>query len=67
MTIRVNSEERTFEDDQLSVETLLDRLGLAYRPVIIELNGRALVRSEWPETIVHDKDRLEIVRLAAGG
>lgn len=67
MTIRVNGEERVFEEEALTVEDLLARLGLAGRPVIVELNGRALVRSEWPAEPVRHGDRVEIVRLAAGG
>lgn len=67
MTIRVNGEERAFNDEALTVETLIARLGLAGRPLIVELNGRALVRSEWPAEPLRHGDRVEIVRLAAGG
>jgi thiamine biosynthesis protein ThiS len=35
--------------------------------ILIEHNGAALRRSEWPSTSVSDHDRLEILQVAAGG
>lgn len=35
--------------------------------VVVERNGEALTRSEAADTQLHDGDRLEIVRIVAGG
>ena len=47
--------------------TLLENLGLAGKPVVVELDGRAILPREHAETMVRDGVRIEIVTLAAGG
>jgi sulfur carrier protein len=46
---------------------LLASLGLAGKPVVVELDGRALARSEHPGVVVEPGAVLEVVTLAAGG
>ena len=46
---------------------LVDALGLAGKPVVVELDGRALPRSTYADTTVHPGATIEIVTLAAGG
>lgn len=46
---------------------LLEMLGLAGKPVVVELNETAVFPRDYPQTSVHPGDRLEIVTLAAGG
>jgi sulfur carrier protein len=33
----------------------------------VELNGDIVPRSLWPQTVLHDSDRLEIVHFVGGG
>jgi len=42
-------------------------LGLRVGPVVEELHGTALLRSELPAAVLADTDRLELVRAVAGG
>lgn len=65
-TIQVNGQAHPL-DTPVSVTTLLDTLGLAGKPVVIELNGEALLRDDYPGTLVHPGATLEVVTLAAGG
>ena len=52
-------------------ETTLDRLlaslGLEGKPVVVELNGEAVLPRDHPHTTVSDGACVEIVTLAAGG
>ncbi len=50
-----------------SVAELLAALGLAQAPVVVERNGDIVRRAEQPGTRLGEDDRLEIVRLVAGG
>ena len=50
-----------------SVRGALDALGLAGRPVAVELNGRLVRRADHPRTAVHPGDRVEIVTFVGGG
>ena len=50
-----------------SVSSWRGRLGLAPHTVLIEQNGAALHQREWTERRVRDDDRIEFVRVVAGG
>jgi sulfur carrier protein len=49
------------------VSGLLETVGLAGRPVVVERNGAALFPREFPVTRLEEGDRVEIVRVVAGG
>lgn len=51
----------------IEVAALVAELQLDPRTVLIEHNGRALHRREWPETPLADNDRIEMLRVVAGG
>ncbi len=51
----------------MTLEQLLADLGLAGKPVVVELDGRAVLPREHPRTTVGPGARVEIVTLAAGG
>jgi sulfur carrier protein len=51
----------------LSVRGLLEHLGIANKPVVVELNLRALFPREFEGTSLNEGDRIEIVQITAGG
>lgn len=50
-----------------TVLDLLGSLGLAGIPVLVEHNARALFPREFPEVRLSEDDRVEIIRIVAGG
>jgi thiamine biosynthesis protein ThiS len=50
-----------------SIETFLVSKGLLPRSVVVEHNGEAVVPSQFRERTIRDGDRLEIVKIVAGG
>jgi sulfur carrier protein len=50
-----------------TLEAFLLAQGLPPRSVVVEHNGEAVAPSEFPHREVHADDRLEIVRVVAGG
>ena len=50
-----------------TLESFLLGRGLPPRSVVVELNGEALSPSQFPQCNLRDGDRLEIVRIVAGG
>lgn len=50
-----------------SVETLLSELSLPAPLMLVEHNGKALHRSEWSSVTLVDGDRIELMKVAAGG
>jgi thiamine biosynthesis protein ThiS len=65
MKLVLNGQEREVQATQ--VEDLVAELGLPLAAALVEHNGTALLRSEWPETNLRNGDRLEIIRMVAGG
>jgi len=66
MEIRLNGEVRTLVRARTIAE-LLEEIDCHPQTVIIEHNGMALRRSEWPEAELNEKDQVEIVKVVAGG
>ena len=50
-----------------SIETFLVAQNLLPRSVVVEHNGEAVAPSEFPHRQLHAGDRLEIVKIIAGG
>ncbi len=65
MKLVLNGKDR--EVNATQVETLVAELGLPLAAALVEHNGTALLRSEWAGTNLQEGDRLEIIRMVAGG
>lgn len=63
--LQLNGEPREIAAP-MPVAEFLRELGLV-AGVLVEHNGRALFPAEWNEVILTEGDRLEILRVAAGG
>lgn len=50
-----------------SIEDFLVAQKLLPRSVVVEHNGEAVAPSEFPQRLLHANDRLEIVKIVAGG
>ena len=66
MQIHLNGELREFADE-LTIDSLISALGLEPTRVAIELNRNVVRRRDWPATLLHDDDRVEIVHFVGGG
>ena len=66
MKIVLNGEPKRIERAR-DIPGLLEELGLAAPSLLVEHNGLALRRDEWPQRALADGDRVEIIRIVAGG
>jgi thiamine biosynthesis protein ThiS len=66
MNLWVNG-ERAEVDGLTSVADLAKYFGLQPHSVLIEHNQTALHQREWPERKLAENDRIEFVRVVAGG
>ena len=66
MQIKINGETREFEA-ALSVEALLQTLGIDARKVAVECNLEIVPKSQFAATRLGDGDQLEIVHFIGGG
>jgi sulfur carrier protein len=66
MELLINGEKRAVNSAK-NITDVVAELGLEPKMVLIEHNGTALRRSEWPNSPVKSGDQLEILRVSAGG
>ena len=66
MTISLNGEGRDARGAQ-TIEELVERYQLPPKTILIEHNGLALHRQEWPQRSLAEGDRIEFIRVVAGG
>jgi sulfur carrier protein len=66
MTITLNGAPHPLPQET-TVERLLENLGLAGKPVVVELDGEAVFPRDHAQAAVKPGARIEIVALAAGG
>ena len=64
--VRVNDEPRLAVAGQALVDFIAS-LGMSSAGILVERNGLALLKDEWEQTRLADGDRLEILRVVAGG
>jgi sulfur carrier protein len=67
--IILNGQNRTFaEADSVgTVAELVSKLELKADRIAIEHNGTLAPRKTWPEIILHNHDRIELVHFVGGG
>jgi thiamine biosynthesis protein ThiS len=66
VTITVNGRSQEAAPGE-TVESLLDRLGLAARYALVERNGEPVERDRYGVTALEDGDALVVARPVAGG
>lgn len=69
MTITLNGKSHDVPGDgsAVPVNEFLASLDLGDHPVLVELNGKALLAREFAEHSVRDGDTVEVIRMVAGG
>jgi len=64
-SLTINGEVRETLAEELP--SLVAELGLTPSLLLVEYNGKALLRSEWDRVKLHDGDNLALMLVAAGG
>ena len=66
MTITLNGESRSVAA-MTTIATLVHELNLLPATLLIEHNGLALHREEWNSRALREGDKIEFIRVVAGG
>ena len=66
MTVELNGREHELEPGE-TIESLLEKLGLAAGFALVERNGEPVDRALYAEVELADRDRLVVARPVAGG
>ena len=66
MKISLNGESVDTREAK-TIADLIDRYQLPPQSILVEHNGLAVHRYEWPERSLAEGDRIEFIRVVAGG
>jgi sulfur carrier protein len=66
MKISLNGESVDTREAK-TIGELIDRYQLPPQSILVEHNGLAVHRHEWSERILAEGDRIELIRVVAGG
>ena len=66
MTISLNGETADTRESRTIAE-LIERYQLPPQSILVEHNGLAVHRHEWAERLLAEGDRIEFIRVVAGG
>ena len=66
IAISVNGKTRTLEAE-LSLQDLLQDLGMTTGRIAVELNGNSVPRSQFSSQLISNLDSIEIVQAIGGG
>jgi thiamine biosynthesis protein ThiS len=66
MTISLNGESVDSRESKTIAE-LIDRYHFPPQSILVEHNGLAVHRHEWAERLLAEGDRVELIRVVAGG
>jgi thiamine biosynthesis protein ThiS len=66
MTISLNGETADTREAKTIAE-LVDRYQLPPQAILVEHNGLAVHRHEWVDRLLAEGDRIEFIRVVAGG
>jgi len=66
--ISINANSKIFKlDSSISIFDFLLSINQNPKRCLVELNGKVVKNSDIPNTILQNNDKLEIIRLVAGG
>ena len=66
ITIYLNGEKREIPPE-LDLVRLLELFSLPSQRIAIELNNTVVRRTDWPQSILREGDKLEVVHFVGGG
>ncbi len=66
INIKLNGEKREIPQETSLVQ-MLELFSLPKQRVAIELNNNVIRRIDWPETVVRESDKIEVVHFVGGG
>jgi sulfur carrier protein len=66
MTVTINGEIKELEGE-VSLDRLIELLSLPHQRVAVEVNREVVRKKDWPNVVVKDADRIEVVHFVGGG
>jgi sulfur carrier protein len=68
MEITINHQQKTFDTESLSLQSLLDlEIPQRQKGIAVACNNRVVPKAEWPSTLLSPHDAILIITATQGG
>jgi thiamine biosynthesis protein ThiS len=67
MKILLNNRHEEFQEEQLTVQELLEKKNFTFKMLIIRINGNIVKKNQYNDTVIHDSDDVMVLHLISGG
>jgi len=68
MAINVSLNGETHQvSAEMSLDQLLELFSLPSQRIAVELNRSVIRRADWPQTVIYEGDKIEVVHFVGGG
>lgn len=66
MRLTINGEAREVPD-RITLEALISHLALVPERLAVERNREVVRRADWPQTLLAEDDKIEVIHFVGGG
>ncbi len=67
MKIKLNNREEVFDQDQLSIDELIQEKNFTFKLLVTKINGKLVKKDERSTAIIKDGDDVAILHMISGG
>jgi len=67
MKILLNNRHEEFQEEQLTVQELLEKKNFTFKMLIIRINGNIVKKNQYNDAVIHDSDDVMVLHLISGG
>ncbi|MFA4853397.1 MAG: sulfur carrier protein ThiS [Bacteroidales bacterium] len=67
MKIILNNTETELDNNEITVQELLNVRKFTFKMLIIKVNGTIVKKDEYENTIIKDGDKVDVIHLISGG
>ena len=67
MEITLNNRKESFDQDQLTIQNLIDIKNFSFKMLVVKVNGKLVKKDEYQSFTVKAGDEVAIIHLISGG
>ncbi len=67
MTITVNDQPQSWDEQTLTVRQVLARMNFTFPMIVVRIDGQLVLKPDYDSTVVQDGARMDAIHLISGG
>ena len=67
MTITLNNRTESFDENEMTVEELIQKKNFTFKMLVTKINGKLVKKEDRNATTIHDGDDVTVLHLVSGG